>query len=107
MPQSPEPPAEGEVPDVRAGRRAERVPMTVDEAERIEEQAASGALDPRDPGVRRLIEEAHRTSVQAYLWGTTDGRPERRSRRRLFLFVSGAALLTIAGLILSFLMASR
>lgn len=81
--------------------------MTVDEAERIEEQAASGALDPRDPSVQRLLAEAHRTTVQAYLWGTTEGRPEHRSRRRLFLVVSGAAVFTVGGLILSFLMASR
>jgi hypothetical protein len=81
--------------------------MTVEEARRIEEQVASGAIDPSMPGVQRIIDEAHRTSVQAYLWGTSEGRPERRSRRRLFLIVCGLVVLVIAGLILSFELASR
>lgn len=81
--------------------------MTVEEARRIEQQAASGIIDPRDPGVQKLIDEAHRTTVQAHLWGTTEGRPEGRGPRRLLLVVSGVVVLTIAGMILSFLLASR
>ena len=96
-----------EVPEPRLGGRLARLPMTVEEAQRIEKQAASGAIDPSMPGVQKLIDEAHRTTVQAYLWGTTDGRPEQRRLRWLFITVCGAVVLTIAGLVLSFLLASR
>jgi hypothetical protein len=85
---------------------AHRVPMTVDEANRIEEQVERGVIDPNIPGTMSVVNEAHRTGVRAYMWGSAAGTPARSRKRTLIAATCGVAALTIAGLVLSFL-ASR
>jgi hypothetical protein len=79
--------------------------MTVEEAKLIEEQVASGAIDPQLPGTMDVVNEAHRTGVNAYMWGSAGGSPQRRGKRRLIAATCGIVALTIAGLVLSFLAA--
>ena len=42
--------------------------MTVQEAQRIEEQYSTGALDPSLPGTMEIINEARKTRLDAYMW---------------------------------------
>ena len=79
--------------------------MTVGEAERIEQQIEAGAIDPELPGTMDVVNEARRTRLQAYMWGSQDGKPLRRRKRVLIASTCGVALLTITGLILSFVAA--
>jgi hypothetical protein len=76
--------------------------MTPEEAARIRQQDAAGRLDHDDPEVRRVVEEANRTSVRAYVYGRDAA--ARRTTRASLLVVSGAALLFAGGLGLHFLL---
>ena len=86
-------------------RASSHVSMTVEEAKLIEEQVASGAIDPQLPGTMDVVNEAHRTGVNAYIWGSAGGTPQRKGKRRLIAATCGIVALTIAGLVLSFLAA--
>jgi hypothetical protein len=84
---------------------AHRVPMTVDEANRIEAQVERGAIDPNLPGTMEIVNEARRTRLHAYMWGSAGGAPLRSRKRALIAITAAVAALTIAGLILSFVAA--
>lgn len=72
--------------------------LTADEAERILRQAGRGALDTRDPEVRRLVTQAQRTVVRHSLWGDAHS-----TRHRRYLWWGGAFLLLwIVGLVVPF-----
>ena len=76
--------------------------MTPEEAHRIRAQYAAGRLDQDDPEVRRVLDEANRTSVRAHVYGRDAA--ARRTTRSSLLVVSGSALLFAGGLALHFLM---
>jgi hypothetical protein len=76
--------------------------MTPDEAARIRRQDAEGRLDHDDPEVRRVLEEANRTSVRAHVYGRDAA--SRRTTRASLLVTTGAAALFIGGLALHFLL---
>jgi hypothetical protein len=76
--------------------------MTPAEAQRIRAQDAAGRLDHDDPEVRRVLDEANRTSVRAYVYGRDAA--ARGGTRFSLLITIGAALLFIAGLALHFLL---
>ena len=82
-----------------AGRQSR---MTPEEAQRIRAQDAAGRLDHDDPEVRRVLEEANRTSVRAYVYGRDAA--SRRLTRSSLLITAGAALLFLGGLALHFLL---
>ncbi|MGT2425605.1 hypothetical protein [Amnibacterium kyonggiense] len=79
-----------------------QVRMTPEEAQRIRAQDAAGRLDHADPEVRRVIEDANRTSVRAHVYGRDAA--SRGGIRFSFLVTIGSALLFIAGLALHFLL---
>ena len=64
---------------------ASRSRMTPEEAARIRAQAAAGRLDHDDPEVRRVLDEANRTSVRAHVYGLIAwvGATGETRRRRL------------------------
>jgi hypothetical protein len=76
--------------------------MTPEEAQRIRAQFAAGRLDRDDPEVRRVLDEANRTSVRAHVYGRDAA--ARRTTRASLLVTVGAALLFIGGLALHFLL---
>ena len=80
-----------------------RVPMTPEEAQRIRAQDAAGRLDHDDPEVRRVVEEANRTSVRAFVYGR-DAAARRTTRVSLIVTIAAAALFC-GGLALHFLLA--
>jgi hypothetical protein len=71
--------------------------MTLDEALRIEQQAAAGALDLSAPRTAAVVEEAHRVHVRAEVWGARAD--ERRRMRRLIGIGAGSVLVFIGGLV--------
>lgn len=79
-----------------------QVPMTPDEAQKIRAHDAAGRLDHSHPEVRRILEEANRTSVRAHVYGR-DAAARRTTRFSLLITVS-AALLFVGGLALHFLL---
>ena len=81
---------------------ASRSHMTPEEAARIRAQAAAGRLDDDDPEVRRVLDEANRTSVRAHVYGR-DAAARKTTRVSLYLTI-GAAALFIGGLLLHFLL---
>jgi hypothetical protein len=70
--------------------------MTLEEALRIEQQAADGALDLSAPGTAEIVEEAHRVHLRAEIWGADQG--SRRSMRRLVLIGVASVIVFILGL---------
>ena len=83
-----------------AARRQAR--MTPEEAQRIRAQHTAGRLDPDDPEVRRVLDEANRVSVRAYVYGRDAA--ARRTTRASLLVVAGSAALFAGGLALHFLL---
>lgn len=79
-----------------------QVRMTPSEAQRIRAQDAAGRLDHDDPEVRRVLDEANRTSVRAHVYGRDAA--ARSTTRFSLLITAGAALLFIGGLVLHFLL---
>ena len=79
--------------------------MTPEEAARIRQQDAAGRLDHDDPEVRRVLDEANRTSVRAHVYGR-DAAARRTTRASLFV-TAGAAALFAGGLALHFLLLAR
>ncbi len=79
-----------------------QVRMTPAEAQRIRAQDAAGRLDHDDPEVRRVLDEANRTSVRAHVYGRDAA--SRGATRFSLLITAGAALLFIGGLALHFLL---
>jgi hypothetical protein len=77
-------------------RRVGRAPMTLEEAVRIERQAAAGALDLSSPHVAHVVHEAHRVHVRAEVWGAS-GEDRRRTRRTIGIGVA-SVLVFIGGL---------
>ncbi|WP_172582818.1 hypothetical protein [Subtercola boreus] len=77
--------------------------MTLDEATRIEAQAASGALDLTLPGTQALVDEARRVHVTAYMWGTTRGESGRRRLHTGVALGVGMVVATVAGFCVPFL----
>jgi hypothetical protein len=75
--------------------------MTPEEAARIRRQDAAGHLDHDDPEIRRVLDEANRTSVRAYVYGRDAA--ARRTTRWSLLVTAGAAALFAGGLALHFL----
>ena len=71
--------------------------MTLDEALRIEQQAAAGALDLSAQGIAEVVEEAHRVHLRAEIWGGSGD--ERRRMRRLVGIGAASVLVFIGGLI--------
>jgi len=71
--------------------------MTLEEALRIEKQAARGALDLSAPGVADVVEEAHRVHLRAEIWGGSG--EERKRMRRLVAIGAASVLLFIVGLV--------
>ena len=55
-------------------------PMTLEEAHRIQANFDRGVLDPDLPGTMELVNEAHRRSVTAQLWGNQRPPSARVSR---------------------------
>ncbi|WP_158589949.1 hypothetical protein [Amnibacterium setariae] len=82
-----------------------QVRMTPEEAQRIRAQDAAGRLDRGDPEVRRVIEDANRTSVRAHVYGRDAA--ARRTTRTSLLVTTGAAALFAGGLALHFLLLTR
>lgn len=82
-----------------------RIAMTPEEAQRIRAQHAAGRLDDDDPEVRRVLEEANRTSVRAFVYGR-DAAARRTTRWSLIVTIAAAALFCV-GLALHFLLAVR
>ena len=82
--------------------RRRSVPMTPEEAQRIRAQDAAGRLDRSDPEVRRVLDEANRTSVRAHVYGRDAA--SRTATRASLLVTVGAAVLFIGGLLLHFLL---
>ena len=82
-----------------SGRQAR---MTPEEAQRIRAQDAAGRLDHDDPEVRRVLDEANRTSVRAHVYGRDAA--ARRTTRFSLLITAGAAALFAGGLALHFLL---
>ncbi|WP_375387101.1 hypothetical protein [uncultured Amnibacterium sp.] len=78
--------------------------MTPEEAARIRRQDAAGRLDHGDPEVRRVLDEANRTSVRAHVYGRDAA--ARRTTRVSLLVTAGAAALFAGGLALHFLLLS-
>lgn len=76
--------------------RVAHTPMTLDEALRIEKQAADGALDLAAPGTAEIVEEAHRVHVRAEIWGADQA--TRRRMRRLVLIGVASVIVFILGL---------
>ena len=76
--------------------------MTPEEAQRIREQDAAGRLDHDDPEVRRVLDEANRTSVRAHVYGRDAA--ARSTTRVSLLMTAGAAALFVGGLALHFLL---
>jgi hypothetical protein len=72
-------------------RSRRKATMTVQEAERIADQAARGRLDVTDPSIARTVGQANRVLVRAETWGRD---PEERRR------TTGAVLLVLAGIAL-------
>ena len=77
--------------------------MTVDEAARIEDQLAQGRIDTKLPGTMELINQAHRTLVDAYMWGESHGLPHRRRQAVLLAVCCAAVAVTILGMTFMFL----
>lgn len=73
--------------------------MTVEEAERIADQANRGRLDVTDPSIARTVGDAHRVLVRAETWGRD--RAERRRTRGVVLLVAGGIALFLVGLTLA------
>jgi hypothetical protein len=84
-------------PPVSERRGVGRTPMSLEEAVRIEQQAASGALDLSVPRTAELVEEAHRVHVRAEIWG--ESRDERRRMRRMIGIGAASVLVFIGGLV--------
>lgn len=76
--------------------------MTPEEAQRIRAQYAAGRLDHDDPEVRRVLDEANRTSVRAHVYGRDAA--ARRTTRSSLLITGGAAAVFVGGLALHFLL---
>jgi hypothetical protein len=72
--------------------------MTLEEALRIEQQLARGALDLSLPGTQQLVDEARRVHLSAELWGEKRGDQKRRQLRIVLGAGAGLVLLYIAGL---------
>jgi hypothetical protein len=79
--------------------------MTPEEAARIRRQDAAGHLDHDDPEIRRVLDEANRTSVRAYVYGRDAA--ARRTTRWSLIATAGAAALFAGGLALHFLLLVR
>lgn len=77
--------------------------MTLEEAKRIEEQAARGALDLSIPGTQEILDEARRVHVTAYMWGTTRGESGRRRLHTGVALGIGMVAATVAGFCVPFL----
>jgi hypothetical protein len=73
--------------------------MTVDEAERITEQARQGRLDLTDRSIARAVGDANRVLVRAETWGRD--REERRRTRGVVLLVLAGVALFLVGLTLA------
>ncbi|TDS79732.1 hypothetical protein CLV52_0274 [Amnibacterium kyonggiense] len=76
--------------------------MTPEEAQRIRAQDAAGRLDHADPEVRRVIEDANRTSVRAHVYGR-DAAARGTIRWSLLVTIAATAVF-IVGLALHFLL---
>ena len=76
--------------------------MTPEEAGRIRRQDAEGRLDHDDPEVRRVLDEANRISVRAYVYGRDAA--SRRTIRVSLLVTIGATALFLGGFALHFLL---
>lgn len=84
-------------PPISERRRVGRVPMTLEEALRIEQQAAEGMLDLSVRGTAAVVDEAHRVHLRAEVWG-----PSADEQRRTKWVVWGglvAVVVFISGLI--------
>jgi hypothetical protein len=68
--------------------------MTVEEAERIVDQAARGRLDVTDRSIARAVGEANRVLVRAETWGR-DREERRRTRGAVLLVLAGVALFLV------------
>jgi hypothetical protein len=68
--------------------------MTLDEALRIEDQLARGALDLSVPGTAEVVDEAHRVHLRAEIWG---GSGEERKRMRRLVGIGVASVLVFIG----------
>lgn len=79
------------------GRRRPR--MSLDEAQRIADQAAHGRLDTSDPSIARAVGEANRVLIRAETWGKD--REERRRTAGVALLVLGGIVLFLVGLTLA------
>jgi hypothetical protein len=73
--------------------------MTVEEAERITDQANRGRLDVTDPSIARAVGEANRVLVRAETWGRDP--EERRRTRGVVVLVAGGIALFLVGLTLA------
>lgn len=65
----------------RRRERAPRVTMSLDEAQRIAENASKGLLDTTDVDVARVVAQANRTVMRSQMWGGSDSASTRRWRR--------------------------
>ena len=73
--------------------------MTVEEAERITDQAGRGRLDLTDPSIARAVGDANRVLVRAETWGRD--REERRRTRAVVVVVLAGIALFLVGLTLA------
>lgn len=71
--------------------------MTLEEALRIEKQAADGALDLSSARTAAVVDEAHRVHLRAEIWGAEGA--ERRRMHRLFGIGAASVVVFIGGLV--------
>lgn len=86
-------------------RSRRRPPMTVEEAERIADQAAQGRLDLSDPSIARAVGAANRVLVRAETWGRD--RAERRRTAGVAVLILGGIALFVLGLTLALALTVR
>jgi hypothetical protein len=68
--------------------------MTLEEAQRIADQAARGRLDVGDPSIARTVGEANRVLVRAETWGR-DAEERRRTRGVVLMVLAGITLFVV------------
>ncbi|GAA4163318.1 hypothetical protein GCM10022286_23620 [Gryllotalpicola daejeonensis] len=84
-------------PPASERQRIGRTPMTLEEALRIEHQAANGALDLSVDRTAEIVEEAHRVHLRAEIWGASGD--ERKRMHRLVGIGAASVLVFIGGLV--------
>lgn len=73
--------------------------MTLEEAQRIEQQFERGTLDLTLPGTEDIVAEAHRVRLRAELWGVDRRDDRRRQAKGTVMVVCTFVVITIVGLV--------